>query len=458
MARLYPSEQKIPKGKVEFSLRLDDVLEILFTPHKTAINKAYRTSDYKKRILEISLEHRTIVIYPIKVWGNDPMIPRYSTLSRITLSYPWLDELPMSIVELDDLIEMAFPSMLIQDYNFGFGFRKDYQSISLAFERFGVEHLHILDDVSKFKSEPGTGAVARTELLRLGRKLDAIVRKARHVSQEVRSEVAKKSVRLMLDNVSIDANSRLSSDQIVKLDLIAQQGAIKLLSPLEQNGAISLVENNSARIYKDQPQRLIKLRNNIDLVTLEDLIEQFEDMLTKPLQESHWQAILKKNPFILSMAFGISIISIQDQAYVGGQKLSGEGNKIADFLVKNSITSNAAIVEIKKPTSKLLSSSPYRQEIFGPSTDLAGGITQVLDQIYKFQKNVLFIKDESRITELETFSVSGILIIGRIPTSFSEKKSFELIRGNSKSVGILTFDELLGKLKTLHQFLKDSQI
>ncbi len=458
MAQLYPSERKIPNGKVEFSQRLDGILDIFFTPHKTAVNEEiHRPSDFKKLILEISIEDHTLVLHPTKVWGNDPMAPRYSALSSITLSYPWLYELPTPTSELRSMIEMAFPDMLIQDYNFGFGFRKDYQNIVYAFESLGVEHLHILHDTSKFKDAPGSRAVARTELLKLGRKLDAIVRKARQVSLKVRYKTAKESVRRMLDDIDVGGNVRLNSGEIIELDSIGQQADIKLRTPTEQSRAISLVEINSTRIYKDQPLRLIKLRNNIDLVTLEALINRFEDMLTKTLGESYWQAMLKNNPFVLSMAFGISIISIQDQAYVGGQKLSGEGNKIADFLVKNSITSNAGIVEIKKPTSNLLSSSQYRQEVFGPSTELSGGITQVLDQIYRFQKNILSIKDESRITHLETFSVLGILIIGRMPESFQEQKSFELFRGNSKSVSILTFDELLGKLKILHSFLKTGQ-
>ena len=69
------------------------------------------------------------------------------------------------------------------------------------------------------------------------------------------------------------------------------------------------------------------------------------------------------------------------------------------------------------------------------------------------QKNIAQIKEESRISDIETYSVHCVLIIGKVPDDFDKQKSFDMFRGNSKDVEIVTFDELLIKLKSLHSLL-----
>ena len=90
--------------------------------------------------------------------------------------------------------------------------------------------------------------------------------------------------------------------------------------------------------------------------------------------------MFQENPFILNLLFGYPIIKIQDQASVGGRKLSGKGDKVTDFLSKNVKTNNTAIVEIKKPHAKLLNATEYREGVFSPSSELSGSLNQTLDQ------------------------------------------------------------------------------
>jgi hypothetical protein len=186
---------------------------------------------------------------------------------------------------------------------------------------------------------------------------------------------------------------------------------------------------------------------------LEVLIGKYEEMLAKDLSETRWQALFNDNPFILNLAFGYPVIKIQDQAHVGGQGLSGSGDTIADFLVKNEISNNAALFEIKTPSAPLLNRKPYRGQLYTPSSDLSGAINQMLDQKSEFQKDITRIKENSRIYNLESYAVHSVLIIGTTPEGLDRQKSFELFRGNSKDITIITFDELLAKLKLLHEFL-----
>jgi hypothetical protein len=154
------------------------------------------------------------------------------------------------------------------------------------------------------------------------------------------------------------------------------------------------------------------------------------------------------------MAFGYPVIKVRGQASVGGRKLSGDGEKITDFLVKNSLTNNTAIFEIKTPQTAILNRTPFRDGVFTPSTDLSGSVNQALDQKYQFQKQIAQIKDNTRLYDIESYAVHCCLVIGRTPDGDDQKKSFELFRRNSKDVEIVTFDELLEKLKQLGAFLR----
>jgi hypothetical protein len=183
------------------------------------------------------------------------------------------------------------------------------------------------------------------------------------------------------------------------------------------------------------------------------LIAKYEEMLAKDLPEGRWQQLFNDNPFILNLAFGYPVIKIQDQAHVGGQRLSGSGDTITDFLVKNGISNNAALFEIKTPRTPLLNKAAYRGQLYTPSSDLSGAINQMLDQKNEFQKDIARIKENSRTYDLESHAVHGVLVIGTTPEGLDRQRSFELFRGNSKDITVITFDELLAKLKQLHDFL-----
>lgn len=161
----------------------------------------------------------------------------------------------------------------------------------------------------------------------------------------------------------------------------------------------------------------------------------------------------------MSLAFGYPAIKISEQASIGGKRLSGDGEKITDYLIKNGITNNLALIEIKKPSSALLNKTAYRGSVFCASTELTGSVTQVLDQHSQLQQNIAMIKNNNRLYDIESYAVHCILIIGTMPKDEDEIKSLEIYRRNSKNVQIITFDELLFKLKQLHDFLsnKDEQ-
>jgi hypothetical protein len=198
------------------------------------------------------------------------------------------------------------------------------------------------------------------------------------------------------------------------------------LSAADQDEIINLVSKNKKDIVKHNPQKLLKLHDEIELVTLQNLIEQFEEKLNKKSIESDWQKFFNANPFIFNLAFCYPVIKYGEQVYVGGRKFSGAGDKISDFLVKNNLTDNTALIEIKTPNTQLLKKKPYRGSVYTPSPDFSGSINQILDQKYKFQQEICQLKTNTRTDDLESYSVNCLLIIGKIPEEPDQKKSFEL--------------------------------
>lgn len=54
---------------------------------------------------------------------------------------------------------------------------------------------------------------------------------------------------------------------------------------------------------------------------------------------------------------------------------------------------------------------------------------------------------------LETFHLECVVLAGRAPQPLEEQRSFEIFRNSLKDVRVLTFDELLAKLRSLRDLL-----
>lgn len=202
-------------------------------------------------------------------------------------------------------------------------------------------------------------------------------------------------------------------------------------------------------------ETLLKTKETIDAKYIEDVIEQYIVLMKQTTEtqslEKKWQALLKEHNWIFSYIFSFPIILFEDEAYVGGKTLSNQNGKVTDFLVKNHLTENVAFIEIKThKTSLLKKGKPYRGfDVYSMSSDLSGGISQVLNQRDNFQKHFAIHKLDTD-EEFETFNSKCVVLMGLIKElNKSELRSFELLRSNSKDVEIITFDELLGRFKNL---------
>jgi len=208
------------------------------------------------------------------------------------------------------------------------------------------------------------------------------------------------------------------------------------------------------------PESLLKTKETIDEQYIDDVIAEYEKLMQQKTEtenlEKKWQGFLKKHSWIFSYIFSFPIILHEDEAYVGGKGISNKNGKVTDFLVKNNLTNNVAFIEIKTHKTDLVKKgAAYRgNDVFSMSSDLSGGISQVLNQRDNFQKQFAIHKMNSEDKGFETFNSKCVVLMGSI-SDLSDKElgSFELFRSNSKDVEILTFDELLARFNNLKELM-----
>ncbi len=378
--------------------------------------------------------------------------------------------LPRTSSEVLELLK-SLPPGFITDYEYGLGLLNRYRFIIESLEKIPHTDLEeILYDedseetprikhlVISCRNETGIDGNIYTlginDFLSIVHKMKRVCRNHQDASRKERRKIAYDFLASSIDPWHYSYPPSAEKDAISKL-VLETDFTSSPLSSSDSETLINLVSGNAETLYSSQRKEVAKLGEDINLLNLEWLIDQMEALLSKPKSnEAEWQKLINENPFMISIVFGYPIIKIQDQASIGGRGLSGAGDKITDFLVRNNLTNNTALVEIKTPGTILLNQREYRGGVYSPSSDLCGSVNQLLDQKYLFQREINSLKANSREFNMESYSVECILIIGRVPEEVEKKKSFELFRHNSKDVKIFTFDELLHKLKEICSFLK----
>ncbi len=461
MVRLMERDTDTPKGDLIVEEVHSDCVEVYYVPEKEKLSQSGLDPDnrgnYRVKLLVVDGQNNSVTIYPVNTLGGHMnfLCPKYGKVTCITLSgFDFLT--PYNYEDVLHLLE-DFPRGLIKDYDYGLGLSKDYRFIVFAIESLSdCTEVKIAFDVATGidKDDGDVFNISYRDFEEARKFVDSITRRVQETARSIKGT----GVFNLFAVLTGEKEEPVALGKHTVNRLVAQ--AIydgEHLTEADQEAILNTLSKNTKEIAEAKPEKLAKLQNEIELVTLEVLIDRYTAMLSQKLKEDQWQTFFNENPFILSLAFGYPVIKVRGQASIGGHKITGSGEKITDFLVKNSLTNNTALFEIKTPQAHLLSKRPYREGVFTPSHELSGSINQALDQKYQFQKQIAQIKETSRIYDIESYAVHSCVIIGLTPAGIDQQKSFELFRRNSKDVQIVTFDELLEKLRQLHRFLVSSE-
>ena len=447
--------------------------EVFYIPSKDAIEYFSDTSlPNRVKLMEINRLKRRLTISPINTrWKYETFLkPKYPQIRKLTLTGEHFVDFPVNPLGLptdedgfptsEDEVMMLLedlPSSFIKDYEYGLGFSGDFRLLIHPIEELTEASEILISDqhATGLIDNDQTFVISSEDFEHIRKMINRISNNGQNAVRTVKSASVHNTFAKKLGLPEKPVKFGRAALRRI-FTRVAMDGEAVLSKP-EQSELIDAMTKQAKSIAEDQPEKLVRLQRDVDLVTLDNMILRFETMIGKSLPEKHWQWFLGQNRFLLGMTFGYPVILVQEQASVGGHKLSGSGEKITDFLMKNALTNNVGIIEIKKPGSPLLYTADYRDEVYPASRELSGAINQVIDQKHNLVSRFAQKKEDSGIDDIASYAIHSCLIIGKIPEDERERRSFEYIRGNSKDVEIITFDEMLSKLKTIKEFLESDQ-
>ncbi len=405
------------------------------------------------RLMTMRKAEDWLTMYPTNtIPGRENFLSqKYELVESITLEGFGI-ETPRTKNDIYDFLN-TLPSGFVKDPEYGLGLQHDFRFIVEAIEANpDLRHL-VLTKRGKSAINGDTHYIRASDFDAIRRGLNRAHRGALARAMIDKRILAHNALMTAVDCVAYPEQQRpYRKDAIFKIVSGRGNGAPEL-SEADGMSVVNLVSRNKHKLAETHPKELLRLQRDIELVTLESLIAKIEEKMAKNVAEADWQTFFSENPFILSLAFGLPMLVIGEKIAVGGMTIDSKGEKYADFLQKNNFTDNLTLVEIKTSKSKLLGRE-YRGGVFPPAAELSGAVSQVLDQRYQLQKGLVAAKDSSHRYDLESYAVKCIVVIGVIPVDADEKKSLELYRSALNDVLVVTFDELLGKLKHLYTFLQ----
>ncbi|WKJ90201.1 DUF4263 domain-containing protein [Methylomonas montana] len=410
------------------------------------------------KLLNVCSDQLTIWPLNIRNDRDDFLWPKYGNLERIVITRPVIEPYPLPTTT-DDVVELLklLPDGFSKDFRFGLGLLWEYRHICETIA--GLDGVTVLlvhggngDDDANINPPFFTLGIRRFHELR--KELNRIASRYQRYARKDKVFHTYQTLLNAADPVKFPTlKKKLTPDAISEMTNGGRDRVT--LSKRDRQAAVRMVQDNVQVLAEAEPNTLLALKSEIELVTLKQLIERYKKMLEQGLSESKWQNFFMGNPFILSLAFAIPTMMVQGQAYAGGKRLNGSGSKVADFVYASASTGNLGLIEIKKPEAELLGKTPYRgDDVYGPSTDLGGAIAQVLDQRFKLQSELPVMKNNMNRYDIHSYAVRCFVIAGIMPKEHQQKKSFELLRNSLSDVVIVTFDELLERLTEIQKALQ----
>ena len=198
-------------------------------------------------------------------------------------------------------------------------------------------------------------------------------------------------------------------------------------------------------------------------------LNEFSSSLSQDKTEDYWQKFFDTNQWIFGYGLKYHFLNqLGNQPSYGGTNFSGSGNQKGDFLLSTTADIKfTVLVEIKKPTSKLLAkkknggSIRYRNGAWLLGSELLGGVSQLQINCKTWQNNSSASQNEDILGAecIHTVSPRGILVIGKT-TEFANNReqieTFEMFRRGIINPEIVTFDALYERAKFIVEHKKST--
>ncbi|MCC2321259.1 Shedu immune nuclease family protein [Cellulomonas xiejunii] len=440
------------RGSSEIRTTSDGITQVCFVPLSTPESgspAASRLADGVK-LLEISPSSGRLAIYPTDTrhWSDDFLGPKYSTIEKITLPV----DLDYEYWDVHDVLE-NLPSGFTKDLEYGLGLAHEHDwLVRLIEEHTACIEMRFVDGGQTPAVDGETFTLGLAWFGALVAELRRIKSRGDHASLRVRRAYGHNQLAeyLRVEPVRYAYGRHVDSRFIAGAALDREEVTEEVVASLAE--AVSSRVTEAARVA---PARMVALQREVELANLDHLIEAYRVALDARHPEQWWQTFFEENIFALQLLFGGPTIFVDAQVAIGSGDNRPKGKKIADYLFQNSMTNNAALVEIKRPSTKLLKRRPYRARVYGVQSEISEALTQVLDQARELTRNELATKSRTGRTSWVTSSPRCFVVAGRASEldTHDKKKSFDLYREHLAGVQLVTYDEILEQLKNLRDFL-----
>lgn len=208
------------------------------------------------------------------------------------------------------------------------------------------------------------------------------------------------------------------------------------------NSFISQHEKIDKKVL-DAFDRMSKL-NALDTAELEQLINNDSD-------EESFQNYFDNHRELLSIVFPSIVNVIHSKPYLGGKRSSDDGGIYSDFLAAEA--SNTVFIEIKRPSCRLLSNAPYRDEQPGISNEIINAVIQVQIERDTYYKEMCGKEKDYSFYNGKCYVIAGM---SSTITTENGRRVFELFKNNLNNIQIVTYDELLGSIQRIKSiFIKN---
>lgn len=279
-----------------------------------------------------------------------------------------------------------------------------------------------------------------------------------------------------LDSIPYGETSFVEVSSNLKSALSIVQNNLPALGMLKDPETLGLVKNLLRLLAKGltrdqlssalddlEEGSLQQLSNGLNLEIMERAVKDIEGHIDdKDTTEDYWQdEVFAKYPWIISQVFATPCALIRSKAYVGGTTVDGSGASFVDFLYRSELTRDVLLIEIKKPITNLLSREGYRSNSYRISTELSGALSQVLSyrQTMMAESRDIVAKSGFRF---DVIAPKCAIIIGNTNELLdnngilnpTKRDTFENFRSCLNGVMVLTYDELLQKVRNLVDILK----
>lgn len=189
--------------------------------------------------------------------------------------------------------------------------------------------------------------------------------------------------------------------------------------------------------------------------------------------EDVWQRFFEANAWIFGYGLSYQFVGKLDDSkleqIVRGRDLAGAGKRTDALMKTRRIISSLCFVEIKRHDTPLLGGTQYRPDVWPPSAELVGGVSQLQATVYAAVESLghkLLPRDDMGDPTGEVlFNIEprSCLVVGSLEqfqssqgTNVPKFRSFELYRRHTARPEIITFDELLQRARFIVEHGPDS--